>query len=356
MDPLTHLLTGACLGRSGFNRKTAYATLAMTLAAEAPDLDVLWGVRGPLAAFQHHRGITHTLLGAPLVALVVTGAVWLFARSRRWRPRREGLPAPRWLLIWLFAWIAVLSHILLDYSNSYGVRPFFPFSPRWYRASVFFIVDPMVLALLIFGLLMPGIFGWVDRELTRRRTPFRGRGWAVFALLGVVVWAGVRSSEHAHALKLIGQTSFGDEPAQRAAAEPYPFDPFHWQAIVESRDYYQLGDVRTRTDEVGSEGARDRIAKPSVTPAVAAAKRSLLGQVYLSWSEFPLVEDLGPAQLPDAAGANEHTVEEISFQDLRFGFGGWLGGRSGNRPLSGTVYIGRDGSAEATYFDGKAQP
>ena len=51
MEPVTHFLTGACLGRSGFNRKTAYATLAMTLAAEAPDLDMFWRLRGPVDEF-----------------------------------------------------------------------------------------------------------------------------------------------------------------------------------------------------------------------------------------------------------------------------------------------------------------
>ncbi|MDP9038654.1 MAG: metal-dependent hydrolase, partial [Acidobacteriota bacterium] len=76
MEPVTHLLTGACLARAGFNRRAAYATLAMTLAAEMPDLDVLWGVRGPVAAFEHHRGITHTLLGLPFEAAVLVGAVW----------------------------------------------------------------------------------------------------------------------------------------------------------------------------------------------------------------------------------------------------------------------------------------
>jgi len=40
LEPLTHFLTGACLARAGFNRKTALATATMTLAAEAPDLDV----------------------------------------------------------------------------------------------------------------------------------------------------------------------------------------------------------------------------------------------------------------------------------------------------------------------------
>src|ERR1700756_186137 len=102
MDPLTHLLTGANLGRSGFNRKTAYATLAMTLAAEAPDLDVFWGFRGPLVGFEHHRGITHTFIGAPVVALVTTAVIWLIHQARRKpQPIRPGLPAPRWTLVFL---------------------------------------------------------------------------------------------------------------------------------------------------------------------------------------------------------------------------------------------------------------
>ena len=41
MEPVTHFLTGACLGRAGFNRKTAYATLAAVLAAEAADNGLL---------------------------------------------------------------------------------------------------------------------------------------------------------------------------------------------------------------------------------------------------------------------------------------------------------------------------
>ena len=49
MEPVTHFLTGACLGRAGFNRKTAYATLAAVLAAEAAELSALvstLGIRG----------------------------------------------------------------------------------------------------------------------------------------------------------------------------------------------------------------------------------------------------------------------------------------------------------------------
>src|SRR5580698_28194 len=85
MEPVTHFLTGACLGRAGFNRKTAYATLAGLLAAEAPDLDMFWQIAGPVKEFQHHRGITHTFWAVPVVAGVVVGGIWLFDRWRNSR-------------------------------------------------------------------------------------------------------------------------------------------------------------------------------------------------------------------------------------------------------------------------------
>src|SRR5271167_1888259 len=92
MEPVTHLLTGACLARTGFNRKAAYATLTMTLAAEMPDLDVLWTVDGPVASFQHHRGWTHTFVGIPIEAAVLVGVIWLW---HRWRMRRGVVREPR---------------------------------------------------------------------------------------------------------------------------------------------------------------------------------------------------------------------------------------------------------------------
>ena len=179
MDPVTHFLTGACLGRAGFNRTAAYATLAMTLAAEAPDLDILWGFAGPVAAFEHHRGITHTLIGAPFIALVTVAVIWMIHKIRKKRTR-----APvRWGLLWCFALIAALSHLLLDFTNNYGLRPFFPFDPRWYSWDIVFIIEPLMLGALLLALVVPWILGLADREIGARRVPFGGRGWAIAALV-----------------------------------------------------------------------------------------------------------------------------------------------------------------------------
>ena len=100
MEPITHFLTGACIGRAGLNRKTAYATLAAVLAAEAADMDVLWGLAGPVEELKHHRGITHTFIAAPVVAAAVVGLVWLLASAgvqtaKRDSRRSQWLPEPK---------------------------------------------------------------------------------------------------------------------------------------------------------------------------------------------------------------------------------------------------------------------
>jgi inner membrane protein len=339
MEPVTHFLTGACLGRSGFNRKTAYATLAMTLAAEAPDLDMLWGFRGPVAELQHHRGFTHTLIGAPVVALVVTALVWLLWRFRR----KDPALAPRWFLIWLFALIAALSHILLDFTNNYGVRPFFPFNPHWYAWSIVFIFDPWIFLALLGALVIPAILGLADREIGAKKKRFRGRGWAIAALCFIALWWGLRSAEHAQALTLVNAGAYTREPILRTAAEPTMTDPFHWHVLLETRNTYQFADVHTLSNQVQTSDT-SVLYKPPVTPAVTAAEKSYLGRVYLDWSSWPLVDDRGLLPIPGTDVTPDPTWHTVEFQDLRFGSLTALsparGGRAPNPTLGGWVYVG----------------
>lgn len=354
MEPVTHLLTGACLARSGFNRKTAYATLAMTLAAEAPDLDMLWGFRGPVAELQHHRGITHSLIFAPVMALFVTALVWLFDRSR---PGKPPIPA-RWVLLWLFAILADLSHLALDYTNSYGLRPFFPFSSRWHAWSIVFIFDPWIFLALLLALIVPWILGLADREIGARRQLFRGRAWAICALGFVLVWWGVRNAEHLHALALVRTGDYTREPLQRVAAEPHMFSPFHWHVLIETQDYYQTAEVDTLSGQVTTSEDSRLIYKPHVTAAVAAAKQTYLGKVWLDWSKWPLLEDRGPVHAPGAAFAPDPAWHTIEFQDLRFGYAPIAGDSSqaqAGPPLSGWVYVAPNGEIEGMFLSGREQ-
>jgi inner membrane protein len=360
MEPITHFLTGACIGRAGFNRKTAYATLAATLAAEAADLDIVWGFAGPVEGLKHHRGITHTFIAVPVVAAVTTGALWLW---HTWRHRRPGgaenheqynrpSVAASWLWVYLTAFVASASHILLDWTNNYGVRPFFPFNPRWYEGSIVFIAEPVLWGLLLLAFVIPWLLGLADSEIGGRRTPFRGQGWAIFALSGmVVVWCW-RWAERAQAKAMLENTQVTASPVARVALEPYPVNPFRWHAILETRNFYQFAEINTRSGVIESDAPRDVLYKPSDTPAVEAAKVTSLGRVYLDWGRWAVLRDVGqlpepgadPPQLPPG-----RTWTTVEFSDLRFDYAFRGSGQSsGSATLGGWVYIvdGREEAAE----------
>jgi inner membrane protein len=362
MEPITHFLTGACIGRAGLNRKTAYATLAAVLAAEAADIDVLWGLAGPVEGLKHHRGITHTFIAVPVVAAAVVGMVWLYDRWRRLRSSRSASalsqnakapPALRWGWLYLTALISALCHLLLDWTNNYGLRPFYPFNPRWYAGSFVFIAEPVLWALLATALVMPGLLGLVGGEIGARRMRFRGRGWAIFALTGMVLLWGWRWAEQGRARMLVENAEIATAPVKRMALEPYPINVFHWHAILETAEYYQTAEINTLSGGIVSDPRRDVLYKPAATAATEAAKRTLLGQVYLDWGMWAVVRDVG--QVP-APGMNPPRLPPtrqwttVEFYDLRFDYPFFGAGRSTQRhPLNGWVYIvdGRDEAGEA---------
>jgi inner membrane protein len=318
LEPVTHFLTGAVLGRAGFNRKTALATATMTLAAEAPDLDVFWGFKGSVSQFAHHRGFTHSFLGLVLTSALVTGFMYLVWRLRRRKTNIHNLPT-RWGLLFLFAYIAGLSHILLDYTNNYGVRPFWPFYERWYSWNIVFIVEPALYIILIGGLVLPAIF-------SRNKPVPRGGTAAVVALICVAALYGVRDHEHRRAVRAIAGEQFKGEAPLRVSAYPLYWHVFSWYAVVETNDSFVIAGIDSRTGETFSSELR-YFPKPPETAITLAAKGSYLGRVYLDWAQYPLLTTTPAGQGWD-----------VQFEDLRFAYQRF----HGRIPLSATVELDKN--------------
>ncbi len=88
------------------------------------------------------------------------------------------------------------------------------------------------------------------------------------------------------------------------------------------------------------------IYQPPTTLATLVAKRSLLGEVYLDWSQYPVVEQTGVDADGDAT---------VTFRDLRFQYETFLNRGIGHPPLSGTVLVDADRRVVGTEMDGRAQ-
>jgi inner membrane protein len=153
MDNVTHSIAGLLLAESaarlraragGSPPTTGFAPIAAVssmIAANLPDADLFYSGLGGgdrLGYMLHHRGYTHTVVVAILGAILLWALVTLLWRwrARAWPPRADA----RWLVALLLA--GTLSHLALDWTNSYGVHPFWPLDDRWRYGDAVFIVEP----------------------------------------------------------------------------------------------------------------------------------------------------------------------------------------------------------------------
>lgn len=143
MDPVAHTLVGAALAQTGLRNQTRYATAALVIGAALPDIDGICMLGGTDFSLWCRRGWTHGVLAMALMPALLAGVLVLIDRLR-WGFHA---PADKAALL-LLSYLAFLTHPLLDWMNSYGVRLLMPFDQRWFYGDVLYIVDPWIWLLL----------------------------------------------------------------------------------------------------------------------------------------------------------------------------------------------------------------
>ncbi len=230
-------------------------------------------------------------------------------------------------MLFVFAYVAGLSHILLDFTNNYGVRPFWPFSEKWYSWDIVFIVEPVLLVALTLGLLAPSFFSLINQEIGAKPKDLPGRLSAILALFCVLSLWGLRDFEHRRAVNALEARLYQNADPTRASAYPYWWNPFRWYGVVETRNFYATMPVNSLGPEIDPEGIMEIRYKPEETPATLAAKESYLGRVYLDWAQYPVAE-------AEKIG-NGYSVH---FEDLRYAYPEM----KGRATLSATVTLDQD--------------
>lgn len=333
MDNLTHSLVGLAAAKAGLGRVSPYATFMCVAAANLPDIDIVALVRGPAFYLHHHRGITHSIVGMLTLAVAfpllfyVAERVWARAAGREPRSRLKGLL--------LCSLLLMASHPLLDWTNSYGVRPFLPWDSRWIYGDLLFVVDPWVWLVLGGACFLLAeshwrVAGWVVlalaltvlfvRVLTQpdavvslgafvlwcvgltafvvlrwRGVGERfGRRVAVAALTCVVLYGGLLSVVQARALRkaeLFAADMAGrrEERVVRVAATPVLADPFTWRCLADadrSTFRFDMGLGRDRVEDLRNVAT---VPKPvgEEQELVRRASEGYAARVLLDFARFP---------------------------------------------------------------------
>ncbi len=300
MDNITHTLTAVALSQAGFNRKTRFATLTLILAANLPDVDWISWAWGSATYLKYHRGITHSILGVTVLAALLGWSMYTLGCRAREKP---GLPLSRWWLL-AAAWVGTSSHLLLDFTTSYGVRPFLPFSSRWYAWDIMFIFDPLLLGVLIAGLGLPAVLRLVSEEVGAKKP--RARWGAVFSLCALVALWGLRDFAHRRVVSLLESHTFSQQNPERVGAFPSPANPFQWTGVVETESTIDVVPANALGTDVDPEAAQV-FHKPDPSPALEAAEATRTGRIFLDFARYPW--------------ANVEETDEgylVTIRDLRF--------------------------------------
>jgi inner membrane protein len=325
VDNLTHTLLGAALARTRLGRLSPYATPALIVGANLPDLDAvvrLWG--GREGYLVHHRGITHAVPGIALQAL---GMAVVLRLAERRRERRSGEARGSWAGALALSAVALGSHPLLDLLNVYGLRPWLPFDPRWIYGDVAFIVDPWLWLALGAGALLAGparrggtltwgavlalaatvvavaaagglvpwaaatawFAGWIALATGRlrgwgRRRPARtlrlafGGAASYLLLLGAL---GPRAEAVGRAQ--VEAVRGSDETVLEATHAPGPLDPLSWSVLVETDAAVYVADLHL----AAGPGAVQRLPRLADDPRVQAALRADCAEAWRSFVRHP---------------------------------------------------------------------
>jgi inner membrane protein len=300
MDLLTHTLTGAALSRAGLDRWCPRALPLLLLAANAPDIDIVTAAGGELAYLDGHRHLTHALALAPLLAAAVAVLV-LAVRPSQIDARRN------WWRMWLVALVGVLTHLLLDWTNVYGVRLLLPFSAQWFRLDSVHIADPWIWLILASAFAAPFVSRLVSAEIGAKATP--GRGAAIFALVLLLGYTGGRTQLHNRAVATLESRLYAGAAPGRVIALPSAVNPLRWTGLVETASFWSVQEVNLLGEF--DPGAGRTLYKPDAMKALDDAGKTRTFQRFLDFSQAPYWRVL-PVEEPGQG-------VRVEALDLRFG-------------------------------------
>ncbi len=245
----------------------------LMLAANAPDIDAVVWFSGTLPYIEFHRTYTHSLVFLPLMALLpmlIVRAKW------SWRS-------------YLASIAGVLSHLLLDGTNAYGVPLLYPLNAHRFRLDSVNIFDVWIWLVLLGAVAATALVGLVNGEIGAAKNTGARRGWAWVALGTLLAYEAARVVIHERAVAVISARLYEGAPPRRVMALPSAFNPFTWRGVIQGPGFVVIAPVNLlgEYDPLTGPGAGRLYRTAAPVPEMDAALRTPPFQVFTRWSQAP---------------------------------------------------------------------
>lgn len=136
MDLLSHALLSFIICRlAGLDDRFL---IAPVLGGTLMDIDSIALLGGAGSYFKYHRGPTHSLIGAFVIALVLTSINHLIIIT----------PTSEWKMFGL-TFLTGINHLILDTATPWGIPLFWPFSATKYTFDIIPFFEPIIFILLL---------------------------------------------------------------------------------------------------------------------------------------------------------------------------------------------------------------
>lgn len=224
MDSLSQLTLGAAVTVAVMGRRTSMRKAAAwgAVLGTLPDLDVFIDHGDALLNMTLHRAETHALFWLSLAAPLLGAGIA--------RLRDEWHLWPRWTLA---AWLALVTHALLDAMTVYGTQLALPFSDHPYGLGSVFIIDPLYTLPLLLGLLL---------ALGRQRQPalaLRANALGLALSTAYLLW-GAAVQQHVRDLVQASLERQGVR-AEALLVTPTAFNSVLWRVVATTPTHYHEG-------------------------------------------------------------------------------------------------------------------
>ncbi|MEK6816355.1 MAG: metal-dependent hydrolase, partial [Nanoarchaeota archaeon] len=208
-DNLTHTLFALFIGvilipLLNFKGKQRMAYIAVLLAGNAPDIDIIIRAFGAGLYLTNHRVLSHSVFGILALAVILMIIFSLILRQKDY-----------WQYF-VLALAGILAHIFLDVITAFGTVVFYPFNHVRYSFSIIPVIDIFVLIIFIVGLWFLKIHP-DDRPNVAKATLFV---FFVFLIFKVGL--------HAQAVESVGSINYYKD----VNVVPHFLNPFGWRTIV----------------------------------------------------------------------------------------------------------------------------